>query len=67
LATIYSAPCRDAEKVLPDNRRDVIIGNAKNKCVSVGWWNGEHNCGEGKWLIRTVHFDGEVTHWKELP
>lgn len=58
---------RDARKELPDDRRDVIIGNANNKCVSVGWWNGEHNNSEGKWLIRTAHFDGDVTHWKELP
>jgi hypothetical protein len=57
---------RETSKILPDNRDDVIVGNSDNKCVSVGWYNADNSTG-GKWIVRTVHFDGEVTHWQPLP
>ena len=43
------------------------VGNLPNNYVSVGWYNKDHNYGEGKWIIRTSHFDGDVTHWQPLP
>ena len=58
---------RDTSKELPETRDDVIICNKTNQCVSVGWYNSEHNLGEGKWLIRTANFDGDVELWQPLP
>ena len=58
---------RDTSKELPETRDDVIICNKINQCVSVGWYNSEHNLGEGKWLIRTANFDGDVELWQPLP
>jgi hypothetical protein len=52
---------------LPLKREDVIICNKTNQCVSVGWYNSEHNNGEGKWIIRTMYFDGDVELWMPLP
>jgi len=62
----YQSDWFDINEEMPEDRRDVIIANNKTKCVSVGWFNHDHG-DNGKWLIRTVHFDGEVTHWTYLP
>ena len=65
---------RDIKDELPKTRDDVLVCNKINKCVSVGWYNAEYNNGEGKWIVRTVHFDGEAVHfdgevdlWMPLP